>query len=162
MEQGLSYYKAEQYADAIAAFDHLIQLTPITLGQYEEAVAAYDQAIRLAPNVADAIFYVLRTGCQWQGLDKFLPCTSRTRLESLLILQRNLIVCCGIIATTGMFRGTSPFTSPFGLCARAIDALGHFLNRLHHLFQHRFLLEEDNLACSILKGFFCDIQAFIH
>jgi tetratricopeptide (TPR) repeat protein len=67
MEQGLSYYKAEQYADAIAAFDRLIQLTPdyagayfnkgnalIGMGRYEEAVAAYDQAIRLAPNVADA------------------------------------------------------------------------------------------------------------
>jgi len=60
MEQGLSYYKAEQYADAIAAFDSLIQLTPdyagadfntgnalVGMGRYEEAVAAYDQAIRL-------------------------------------------------------------------------------------------------------------------
>ena len=67
MEQGLFYYKAGQYTDAIAAFDRLIQLTLdyagayfnkgnalVGMGRYEEAVAAYDQAIRLAPNVADA------------------------------------------------------------------------------------------------------------
>jgi len=66
MEQGLFYYKAGQYTDAIAAFDRLIQLAPdyageyfnkgnalVGMGRFEEAVAAYDQAIRLAPNVAD-------------------------------------------------------------------------------------------------------------
>ena len=80
MEQGLSYYKAGQYADAIAAFDRLIKLTPdyagayfnkgnalVGMGRYEEAVAAYDQAIRLAPNVADAYTAKGRAGVCWPG-----------------------------------------------------------------------------------------------
>ncbi len=87
---------------------------------------------------------------------------SRARLESLLILQRNLIVCCGIITTTRMFRGTSLFISTFGLCAWAIDTLGHFFNSFHHFFKYWFLLEEDNLACGILKCFFCDIEPLIN
>jgi hypothetical protein len=36
-----------------------------------------------------------------QGLGKFLPYTSRTWPEYLLILQRNLIVCCRITAGFG-------------------------------------------------------------
>ncbi len=67
MDEGVSYYKAGRYSEAIAVFDRLIQLTPnyagayynkgnalTGMGRFDEAVAAYDQAIRLAPNVGDA------------------------------------------------------------------------------------------------------------
>lgn len=67
MDEGVSFYKAGRYVEALAAFDRLIQLAPnyagayfnkgnalVGMGRFEEAVAAYDQAIHLAPNVADA------------------------------------------------------------------------------------------------------------
>jgi tetratricopeptide (TPR) repeat protein len=48
MEQGLSYYKAEQYADAIAAFDRLIQLTPDYTGAYFNKGNALSDSVVLA------------------------------------------------------------------------------------------------------------------
>src|SRR5260221_14656295 len=63
-------------------------------------------------------------------------------------MERNLVL--------GIFYALS-----LALCRTAINAIGHFLNSLHHLFEHRFLLKKDNLACHILKCFFGDFQPFI-
>lgn len=77
---------------------------------------------------------------------------------SVVLLTDN---CRRIILTTRRSRLTLLFTSTFGLLARTINTLGHCFDSFHHFFQYWFLLEEDNLACSTLKGFFCDVQAFI-
>jgi len=79
MDEGTAYARAGRYAEAIAAFDRVILLTPTYAGAYfnkgnallqmgrgTEAVTVYDQAIQLAPNVADA--YVAKgKALDWLG-----------------------------------------------------------------------------------------------
>src|SRR5579883_215675 len=47
------------------------------------------------------------------------------------------------------------------LLPRPINPSGHLLDPLHHLFQHRFLREEDNFAGGILKHIAGDIQTTV-
>lgn len=54
-----------------------------------------------------------------------------------------------------------PALFAFRLWTGTVEALGHFFDGLHHIFNHRLLLEKNNLAGRIAKIFFCHIESFV-
>jgi tetratricopeptide (TPR) repeat protein len=83
IEDAISYYKAQRYHEALAAFEQAILIDPncvkalhgrgvifASLKQYREAIESYEQASKLAPDVAKIHLDMAETFYAMQDYEK--------------------------------------------------------------------------------------------
>src|SRR6266567_3288441 len=94
-----------------------------------------------------------------QSLGGLVPARGTSTLLNVLV---------PLAGTRGDLHETVARASAFcfaSLCTfptRPIKALRHCLNRLHHLFQHRFLLKKYHLARCIIKRILRNLQPLVN